>query len=68
VCFTRDGSELITLGTESYALHIWDLRLIRQGLAKLNLDWDAPAYPPPPLPAPPLRVVVDLGDLGEKTK
>ena len=44
--FTPDGSRLIALGLESQALHVWDLRLIRQQLAKMGLDWDAPPYPP----------------------
>jgi WD40 repeat protein len=58
-CFTPDGSQLIALGYESQALHVWDLRLIRRQLAELGLDWDAPAYPPEaPPPAEPLRVEV----------
>jgi WD40 repeat protein/tRNA A-37 threonylcarbamoyl transferase component Bud32 len=45
-CFSPDGAHLIAFGDESRALHIWDLRRIRQQLAELGLDWDAPAYPP----------------------
>src|SRR5262249_1242661 len=44
-CFTPDGSTLVTLGTESEALHVFDLRAIRRKLAELGLDWDAPPIP-----------------------
>src|SRR5205085_1224835 len=44
-CFTPDGSTLITLGTESEALHLFDLRAIRRQLADIGLDWDAPPIP-----------------------
>jgi serine/threonine protein kinase/WD40 repeat protein len=38
--FTPDGTRLITLTNGSVAsVHIWDLRSIRQELAKLGLDW-----------------------------
>jgi WD40 repeat protein len=54
VAFTRDGAQLIALGSESQALHVWDLRAIRRQLKALNLDWDAPEYPPelPPVHTP----------------
>ena len=60
--FTPDGTKLIALGSESQALHVWDLRLIRQRLAEMGLDWDAPPYPPAVADAAPLTVTVDLGD------
>jgi tetratricopeptide (TPR) repeat protein len=47
------------------AVHVWDLRAIRRHLARIGLDWDAPAYsdddPTSPTlpPLPPLQV--DLG-------
>jgi serine/threonine protein kinase/WD40 repeat protein len=44
-CFTPDGTQLIAHGEETRALHVWDLRLIRKGLTRLGLDWDAPPYP-----------------------
>jgi hypothetical protein len=57
--FTPDGARLITTGGNSQLIHVWDLRLIRQQLQTLGLDWDAPPLPPaPPRPAEPLRVVV----------
>ena len=45
-CFTRDGTRLVCLDMEREALQIFDLRAIRAELVKLDLDWDAPAYPP----------------------
>jgi serine/threonine protein kinase/WD40 repeat protein len=46
-CFTPDGSLLITQGSESGALHIFDLRAIRQQLRELGLDWTDEPLPPP---------------------
>jgi serine/threonine protein kinase/WD40 repeat protein len=66
-CFTPDGTQLITLGIETTALHIFDLRAIRAGLAELDLDWDAPPFPPAaaaPLPAP-LSIHFELRDVGQ---
>jgi tetratricopeptide (TPR) repeat protein len=59
-CFTPDGTRLIAVGIETQALHIWDLREVRRGLAELGLDWDEPAYPAAgdSKNAPPLRVEV----------
>ena len=53
---------------EGQAIRVWDLRLIREQLAKMGLDWDMPSYPPKSIPdnAPPLKVNVDLGDLDPK--
>jgi len=42
---------------------------IRDGQKKMNLDWEAPAYPPPAdrgTPTP-LKVEVRLGDLRPRT-
>jgi serine/threonine protein kinase/WD40 repeat protein/Tfp pilus assembly protein PilF len=62
-CFTPDGTQLIAVGVDTLALHVWDLRAIRQGLAELRLDLDAPTYPPAKdsQPVPPLQVQVNLG-------
>jgi WD40 repeat protein len=69
-CFTSDGGQLITIGRESEALHILDLRAIREQLKELGLDWDAPPLPPAnDAAAPrPLRVKVELGDLKPSAK
>src|SRR5262249_15254729 len=59
--FTPDGTKLIV--TSRDGLHVWDLRGIRQELAKLDLDWDAPPYPAAEekKDEPPPEAVVDLG-------
>jgi len=44
LCFSPDGSELTVRGQHEY-IQIWDLRLVRQGLAAMQLDWNLPAYP-----------------------
>jgi tetratricopeptide (TPR) repeat protein len=45
-CFSPDGTLLLAIGAESGALYVFDLRRIREQLADLDLDWDAPPYPP----------------------
>jgi WD40 repeat protein len=44
-CFSPDGTQLIACGDDD-SLKIWDLRLIRQELAAMHLDWEAPPLPP----------------------
>jgi tetratricopeptide (TPR) repeat protein len=52
----------VTSSADAQAIHVWDLRAIREQLAKLGLDWETPPYPHAERPAPtPLRVTVDLG-------
>jgi hypothetical protein len=70
--FTPDGGQLLTVGVESRALHVFDLRALRAGLRELGLDW-VPAGPPPgqdegpPTALPdPLQVKIVLGDQLEK--
>ncbi|MGH7173210.1 MAG: protein kinase domain-containing protein [Gemmataceae bacterium] len=66
--FSPDGTKLIVAAKNG--LRVWDLRRIRQELAKLDLDWDAPPDPPAatrgadatPLAATPLSVHVEAGD------
>jgi WD40 repeat protein/tetratricopeptide (TPR) repeat protein len=64
-CFTPDGTRLIAVGVETQALHVWDLRAVRECLAELGLDWDLPPYPPAAAEpvTPPLTVSVHYGDL-----
>jgi serine/threonine protein kinase/WD40 repeat protein len=42
--FTPDGTKLIGL---SKAIYVWDLRLIRQHLKPMGLDWEYREFPPP---------------------
>src|SRR5262249_24189827 len=46
MAFTPDGTRLIAPSGDSRAIHVWDLRLIRQGLTQLDLDWKALPFPP----------------------
>ena len=64
--FSRDGTQLVATTNDSHSIHVWDLRIVRERLAKLGLDWDLPLYPPPaPDNGKPLRVQVELGALLE---
>jgi WD40 repeat protein len=61
-CFTPDGTQLIAVGRETRALHVWDLRRLRKGLTRLRLDWDAPPYPDAgPADLSPREVIINLG-------
>ncbi len=44
VAFSPDGTKLITINTFN-GIRVWDLRLIRQQLKDLDLDWKWPAFP-----------------------
>jgi tetratricopeptide (TPR) repeat protein len=65
--FSPDGSRLVVSSNDGPAVHVWDLRAIRRTLARMGLDWDAPAYSdddPAGRSAPPLPPLqVDLGPL-----
>ena len=71
VAFSPDGSRLVVTTNDrpAPAAHVWDLRAIRKHLARMGLDWDAPAYSeddpadPGAPPLPPLQV--DFGKLAE---
>ena len=39
ICFSPDGTKLLAADGLGQ-VHIWDLRLIRQRLAAMKLDWD----------------------------
>jgi WD40 repeat protein/predicted Ser/Thr protein kinase len=45
LAFSRDGARL-AVACETRLVHCWDLREVRQSLARLGLDWDEPPYPP----------------------
>jgi len=55
-CFAPDGSRLYVADLETGGLVVWDVRLVRQGLAELDLDWDTPPLPPPAPPSVPWQV------------
>jgi serine/threonine protein kinase/WD40 repeat protein len=60
--FDPDGTRLVV----HYGIdltHVWDLRRLRQQLARLELDWNAPPYPPSAAPEAlvPLRLRVQPG-------
>ena len=62
--FTPDGARLVVSSDNDKAIYVWDLRLIRAGLAELGLDWDAPAFLDAKRVSPsPLTVKVDRGSL-----
>jgi serine/threonine protein kinase/WD40 repeat protein len=42
--FSPDGTRLIAVGIDTQALHVWDLGRLREQLAAIDLDWDAPDY------------------------
>jgi eukaryotic-like serine/threonine-protein kinase len=64
ISFSPDGSQLVTTNRDSPSIHVWDLRLIREQLATMGLDWELPAYAPAPKvdETQPLRVQVELND------
>jgi tetratricopeptide (TPR) repeat protein len=44
--FSPDGTKLVTVSNGSgKGNHVWDLRLVRQRLTNMGLDWDSPAFP-----------------------
>jgi WD40 repeat protein len=64
--FSGDGGLLAAVSGDSDSIHIWDLRTIREELAKMRLDWDQPSLTPaPPAPKNPRRIVNDTGKIEE---
>jgi hypothetical protein len=66
--FSADGTKLIARTNQKTVL-VWDLRRIREQLAPMGLDWDAPPYPTAsaasdalgPMPPPrPVRVIGEV--------
>jgi WD40 repeat protein len=67
ITFSPDGAKLLTTSREYNAVHVWDLRALRQELMTYGLDWDQPAFAPDgSSPAGSLHVTVDLGVLAPK--
>ena len=46
--FNADGSQLIVVAHYFKAIHVWNLRAIRERLKKMNMDWNWPAFPDSP--------------------
>jgi len=69
ICFSPDGTQLVTPTQDSHSIHIWDLRAIREQLAEMGLDWALPPYSPAPaVDGPqPLQVQLELGDMAQST-
>jgi WD40 repeat protein len=44
--FSPDGTRLVATCSGESAVYVWDLRLIRQQLKELGLDWDWPEFAP----------------------
>jgi serine/threonine protein kinase/WD40 repeat protein len=67
ITFSPDGTRLVLASLEFKAIHVWDLRAIRQELSRLQLDWDQPAFAPAKdqAGAGP-RLTFDLGALAPK--
>src|ERR1019366_2556290 len=62
-CFSPRGNWLVT-SEPNGLLRLWDLRRIRQQLATLKLDWDAPlgGSEPPFASEKRLKVIADLAE------
>jgi serine/threonine protein kinase/WD40 repeat protein len=62
--FSPDGTHLVTTSFDRQLVHVWDLRLLREDLSALGLDWNLPKYPPAQGQADRLlHVAVDRGSL-----
>jgi WD40 repeat protein len=69
LAFTPDGTRLVAVSDDGKAIHVWDLKRIREELVKLDLDWDAPPYPERADAAPgPLAVRVLGAELPAKLR
>jgi WD40 repeat protein/tetratricopeptide (TPR) repeat protein len=70
LAFSPDGTKLVAATRQKTAL-VWDLWRIRDQLAPMGLDWDAPPYPTVPAasdaagPLPPPRPVQVVGEVIE---
>jgi serine/threonine protein kinase/WD40 repeat protein/tetratricopeptide (TPR) repeat protein len=73
LAFNSDGTKLV-VGSDRNTALVWDLRRIRDQLAPMGLDWDAPPYPASPvasegegpLPPRPVRVVGEVLEIGAR--
>jgi hypothetical protein len=44
--FTPEGTQLVVSSPYAKAVHVWDLRAIRENLKTMGLDWDWPPFAP----------------------
>ncbi len=56
LCFSPDGGQLVTFDNQAKCVLNWDLRQVREELAAMRLDWEAPPPPPRPTNAPPAKL------------
>ncbi len=66
--FSPDGTQLIGQTKNMDAIQVWDLRLVRQSLRPLGLDWDRPEFAPGEFMGTlgaPMNLHVELGDLNK---
>ena len=63
LCLTPDGTKLVARAADSRGLYVWDLRLVRQQLNAMGMDWEIAPFPAAPAAQPALTVEVDAGDL-----
>jgi eukaryotic-like serine/threonine-protein kinase len=70
MCFSPDGT-LLAGPAEFQAIHVWDLRAIRDELSAIGLDWALPPYRPAaradtgPLE---IRVIAEKSDIGRPVR
>jgi serine/threonine protein kinase/WD40 repeat protein len=65
--FTPDGTQLVVAAPYAKAVHVWDLRAIRQRLKGMGLDWHWPEFPPAAADAAPAPVTIKIvGAIGCK--
>jgi serine/threonine protein kinase/WD40 repeat protein len=60
--FTPDRTQLVVVAYYAQAIHVWDLRAIRQRLKGMGLDWNWPEFAPAAHvdARPPLSITVEL--------
>jgi WD40 repeat protein len=60
--FSHDGAMLAQVTNRAGLVYLWDMRLIRERLHALGLDWALPAYEPVARSAPPESVEIEWPD------
>jgi WD40 repeat protein len=55
---TPDGSTFVAYAIDGKVLYVWDLRLIRDQLRRLGMDWDIPEFSPSSEGKEPDRIAV----------